>query len=120
MEPRNRFQGIDPASLCSLAGRYDNPIPTRFLATIDCSKIPALNPFIGGLFQIWTSNIGEARESTRRILCTNYLFVADFKHKFLRLIPVISGANLHFIYMCVSAMHIRLTQDVPFTCSVFM
>jgi hypothetical protein len=22
-------------------GRYDNPIPTRFLATIDCSKIPA-------------------------------------------------------------------------------
>ncbi len=34
--------GIDSASLCSLAGRYDNPIPTRFLALIDCSKIPAL------------------------------------------------------------------------------
>ncbi len=31
-----------PASLCSLAGQYDNPIPTRFLAHIDCSKIPAL------------------------------------------------------------------------------
>jgi hypothetical protein len=30
-EPRNRFQEIDSASLCSLAGRYDNPIPTRFL-----------------------------------------------------------------------------------------
>jgi hypothetical protein len=29
-------------SVCSLAGRYDNPIPTRFLAPIDCSKIPAL------------------------------------------------------------------------------
>ncbi len=29
--PRNRFQGIDSASLCSLAGRYDN-IPTRFRA----------------------------------------------------------------------------------------
>jgi hypothetical protein len=28
------------ASLCSLAGRYDNPIPyTRFQAPIDCSKI---------------------------------------------------------------------------------
>jgi hypothetical protein len=40
-EPRNRFQGIDSASLCSPAGRYDNPIPTRFLASIDCSKIPA-------------------------------------------------------------------------------
>jgi hypothetical protein len=26
-EPRNRFQGIDFASLGSLAGRYDNPIP---------------------------------------------------------------------------------------------
>jgi hypothetical protein len=29
-EPRNRFQEIDSASLSSLAGRYDNPIPTRF------------------------------------------------------------------------------------------
>ncbi len=25
-----------------LAGRYDNPIPTRFLAPVDCLKIPAL------------------------------------------------------------------------------
>jgi hypothetical protein len=41
-EPRNRFQGLDPASLCSLAGRQDKPIPTRFLAPIDCYKIPAL------------------------------------------------------------------------------
>jgi hypothetical protein len=36
-----RSQGIDSASLCSLAGRYDNPIPTRFLAPIDYSKFPA-------------------------------------------------------------------------------
>jgi hypothetical protein len=35
--PRNRS-----ASLCSLAGRYGNPISTRFLAPIDCLKIPAL------------------------------------------------------------------------------
>ncbi len=34
--------GIDSASLCSLEGRYDNPIFTRFLAPIDCSKMPAL------------------------------------------------------------------------------
>jgi hypothetical protein len=40
-EPRNRFPGIDSASQCSLAGRYDNPLPTRFLSSIDCSKIPA-------------------------------------------------------------------------------
>jgi hypothetical protein len=27
--------------VCSLVDLYDNPIPTRFLAPIDCSKIPA-------------------------------------------------------------------------------
>jgi hypothetical protein len=42
MGPRNRFQGMNSASLCSLAGRYDNPIPTRFLAPIECLEIPAL------------------------------------------------------------------------------
>jgi hypothetical protein len=41
MKPRNRFQGMNSASLCSLAGRYDNPIPTRFPTPIDCLKIPA-------------------------------------------------------------------------------
>jgi hypothetical protein len=41
MKPRNRFHGIYSASLCSLARRYDNPIPTRFLTPIDCLKIPA-------------------------------------------------------------------------------
>ncbi len=34
-------QGIFSASLCSLAGRYDNPTPTRFLVPTDCLKIPA-------------------------------------------------------------------------------
>jgi hypothetical protein len=43
MEPRNRLLGMNSASLCSLAGRYDNPIPPQFLAPIDCLKIPALN-----------------------------------------------------------------------------
>jgi hypothetical protein len=42
MEPRNPFQGMNSASLCSLLGRYDNPIPPWFLAPIDCLKIPAL------------------------------------------------------------------------------
>jgi hypothetical protein len=41
METRNRCQGINSASLCSLAGRYDNPIPPRCLAPIDFLKIPA-------------------------------------------------------------------------------
>jgi hypothetical protein len=35
-KPKNRFQRINFASLCFLAGRYDNPIPTRFLAPVDC------------------------------------------------------------------------------------
>ncbi len=35
---------IDSASLCSLADRYENPIPTWFLAPIDCSKILAQVP----------------------------------------------------------------------------
>ncbi len=41
IEPRNRFQGMNSARLWSLAGRYDNPILTRFLAPIDCLRIPA-------------------------------------------------------------------------------
>ncbi len=32
---------IPPAYVCSLAGRYDNPIPTRCQAPIDFLKIPA-------------------------------------------------------------------------------
>jgi hypothetical protein len=36
-----RSLGIDSANLCSLADRYDNPIPTRLSAPIDSSKIPA-------------------------------------------------------------------------------
>ncbi len=41
MGPRNWFQGMDSASLCSLAGRYENPIPPLCLAPIDFLKIPA-------------------------------------------------------------------------------
>jgi hypothetical protein len=33
---------MNSASLFSLAGWYDNPIPLRFLAPIDSLKIPAL------------------------------------------------------------------------------
>ncbi len=38
MGPRNRFQGMNSASICRLAGRYDNPFPPRFLAPIDSFK----------------------------------------------------------------------------------
>ncbi len=54
MGPRSRFPGMKSASLCSLAGRYDNPIPSRFLVPIDCLKIPAQGPtsnMAGGYFR---------------------------------------------------------------------
>jgi hypothetical protein len=35
-------ESMNSASLCSLAGRYDNLIPNRFLAPLDCLTIPAL------------------------------------------------------------------------------
>jgi len=38
---KNQFQGTNSARLCSLAGRYDNSIRTRFLAPKGCLKIPA-------------------------------------------------------------------------------
>ncbi len=34
--------GILEQSMGAMAGLYDNSVPTRFLAPIDCSKIPAL------------------------------------------------------------------------------
>jgi len=40
--PRIDSKGTNSSRLCSLAGRYDNPIPTRSLAPIDGLKIPAL------------------------------------------------------------------------------
>ena len=42
MGPRNWFQGMNSASLCSLAGRYENPILPQCLAPIDSLKILAL------------------------------------------------------------------------------
>jgi hypothetical protein len=62
MEPRNRFQGMNSASLCSLAGRYDNPIPTRFLAPIDCLKIPALGTSGRQNTKINTFNYSQDRQ----------------------------------------------------------
>ena len=39
-----RSRGIDYASFCGQEGRYDNPFPTRFLAPLECSTIPAQYP----------------------------------------------------------------------------
>ncbi len=56
-----RSPGIDskdsnpPAYVCILAGRYENSIPTRFLAPIDCLKIPAQYSWL--LPQVKTGNV---------------------------------------------------------------
>ena len=75
-EPRNRFQGIEsrarifkilrcpridskepiPPGCVALAGRYDNLNHTRFLALMDCLKIPALGflkVYKFGLWLVW-------------------------------------------------------------------
>jgi hypothetical protein len=65
MEPRNRFQGMNFASLCSLAGRYDNPIPTLFLAPMDCLKFSAL---VVLAFKQKKFKKGEAHQTIRRAL----------------------------------------------------
>ncbi len=70
MEPRNRFQGMNSASLCSLVGRYDNPIPTRFLAPIDCLKIPALGTRVAILYSVYSQTFFKFR---RRLLLMFYL-----------------------------------------------
>jgi hypothetical protein len=40
--PTRFLAPVDCLKIPALAGRYDNPIPARFLAPIDCLKIPAM------------------------------------------------------------------------------
>jgi hypothetical protein len=42
---------IDSASLCKIAGRYVSPFPNRFLAHIDCYKMPALSNAINSVYR---------------------------------------------------------------------
>ncbi len=79
MEPRNRFQGTKSACLCSLSVRYDNPIPYRFLAPIDCLKIPALKSYSGvGLYRLFFDFIyynGEKIPTVCRTKECNFTFL---------------------------------------------
>jgi hypothetical protein len=71
MGPRNGLQGMNSASLCSLAGRYNNPIPTRCLAPIDFLKIPALT---AAGYRFHFSPLGRA-ETTGRGSSPLFLYV---------------------------------------------
>ncbi len=57
---------MNSASLCSLAGQYDNPIPPRFLAPIDSLKIPAL--YLLALLHKSTKQCTKAKHFPRRIV----------------------------------------------------
>ncbi len=61
-----------PARLCSLAGRYDNPIPTRFLAPIDCYKIPARYSLPVSK-ELVDKNHAAEEPASRACLCDNLL-----------------------------------------------
>ncbi len=47
MEPTNRFKGTNSASLCRLACRFDNHIPSRFLPPIYFLQILAQSQHLG-------------------------------------------------------------------------
>ncbi len=70
MGPWNRFQGMNSASLCSLAGRYENPIPPRCLAPIDFLKIPAQSSAATNKNKAWFRKIhdNETQQIKRKLL----------------------------------------------------
>jgi hypothetical protein len=78
---------MNSASLCSLAGRYDNPLPPRFLAPIDSLKIPALaggydNPILSQFLAPIDSLKIPAQELNRDgivgVLVKNEIIIAYF------------------------------------------
>jgi hypothetical protein len=99
MGPRNRFQGMISASLCSLAGRYNNLIPPRFLAPIDFLKIPALaneivDPVQGehGLIKLYKHQ--NQMPSFKKLTCKGALRQVFFGPVCeLLLSPLLSGSN---------------------------
>jgi hypothetical protein len=72
---------MNSASLCSLAGQYDNPIPTRFLAPIDCLKIPALASLASGISSLesipWLHNMKNEDED-------DFIWIEAKKNDYIR------------------------------------
>ncbi len=86
-EPRNRFQGINSASLCSLAGRYDNPLLTRLIAPIDCLKIPARRqdfyPVPSQRITIWITVLNLATSLNTKVIAKrsqNLIIKSRYRH----------------------------------------
>jgi hypothetical protein len=60
---------MNSASLCSLAGRYDNPIPTWFLAPTDCLKNPAQISFINAQSWAYIQRRDSIFDMVRNFIC---------------------------------------------------
>jgi hypothetical protein len=108
MEPRNRFQGMNSASLCSLAGRYDNPIPPRFLAPIDSLKIPAL---ITGAGYAVVKDKCISNCSFDHALCTVAKFFWSFYHVWK--VPVIELNYPGQYWYLKSDLYIQYMSNTP-------
>ncbi len=59
--------------LCSLARRYENPIPALFLAPTDCSKIPTqLRTFQkGSFYNVWSLSFPLSKDFNRFLQALN-------------------------------------------------
>ncbi len=79
---------MNSASLCSLAGRYDNPIPPRCLAPIGFLKIPALEPppFKYGFLQKISDEIESFFMSIFSLLHEKYLQINNYKNVLFKIV----------------------------------
>jgi hypothetical protein len=64
---------MNSASLCSLTGQYENPIPPQYLAPIDFLKIPA-QAEIGEIFvveeKLFPSSLTICPDAYEPVSCT--------------------------------------------------
>ncbi len=63
--------------ICSLAGRYDNPIPTRLLAPIICSKLTTQNAYQ----KVCNKNTGRYKKGGVPYIDRNILEEKDLNEK---------------------------------------
>ncbi len=89
MRPRNWFQGMNSASL---AGRYDNPIPTRCLAPTDFLKISS-----SVRYQLWQKHFllkQLIQKSVKRGRRGMYLYLYSMQYLCHTCHILFSGGNI--------------------------
>jgi hypothetical protein len=89
---------MNSASLCSLAGRYENPIPPRCLAPIDFLKIPALD-------------FSAIPAVSSRLTITTFILL-DFKDAKWAVSPLTHCLNPFQENMCISRFMIQILPNI--------